>query len=134
MKDVFADSTFYVAPLIARDSNHAKAKAVARAWSGFIVTTEYVLTDVANYCGTSRRRAKFGEFLARIQSDPSTAIIESSHDLWQRGVDLYLHRPDKQWSLTDCISFVVMHERGLKEAMTADHHFEQAGFIALLSP
>jgi uncharacterized protein len=43
-----------------------------------------------------------------------------------------LSRRDKEWSLTDCISFVVMKERGLTEALTADHHFEQAGFKALL--
>ncbi|HEY3394658.1 MAG TPA: PIN domain-containing protein [Lacipirellulaceae bacterium] len=134
MTIAFADSTFYVALLIVRDSNHSKAKAFANAWTGSIVTTEYVLTEVANHCGTSRRRAAFGQFLARIKSDPSTVIVESWHDLWQRGVDLYLQRPDKEWSLTDCISFVVMQERGLTEALTADHHFEQAGFTALLRP
>jgi len=58
--------------------------------------------------------------------------VESAHDLWQRGADLYLHRPDKEWSLTDCVSFIVMEERGLTEALAADHHFEQAGFTALL--
>jgi predicted nucleic acid-binding protein len=45
---------------------------------------------------------------------------------------LYHLRPDKQWSLTDCISFLVMSEEGITEALTADHHFEQAGFVALL--
>jgi len=49
-----------------------------------------------------------------------------------RGLALYISRPDKDWSLTDCISFVVMKERGLTGALTADHHFEQAGFVALL--
>jgi predicted nucleic acid-binding protein len=132
MTVAFADSTFYVALLIARDSNHAKARAVAQAWTGSIVTTEYVLTEVANHCGTSRRRAKFGQFLKSLELDPNTSMIESSHDLWQRGIDLYLHRPDKEWSLTDCISFVVMQDRDISEALTADHHFEQAGFIPLL--
>jgi len=49
-----------------------------------------------------------------------------------RGVTLYASRPDKQWSLTDCISFEIMRERGVTEALTGDHHFEQAGFMALL--
>jgi len=48
------------------------------------------------------------------------------------GLELYARRPDKSWSLTDCISFVVMTDRGLTEALTGDHHFEQAGFRALL--
>jgi predicted nucleic acid-binding protein len=60
-------------------------------------------------------------------------IIEGSHELFQRGVELFASRTDKEWSLTDCTSFVVMEEQGLSEALTADRHFEQAGFIALLA-
>ena len=52
--------------------------------------------------------------------------------MFERGLDLFVNRPDKEWSLTDCISFVVMREHGLTEALTADHHFEQAGFVRLL--
>jgi predicted nucleic acid-binding protein len=52
--------------------------------------------------------------------------------LFDAGLELYSRRPDKEWSLTDCISFVVMEEHGLTEALTTDHHFEQAGFTALL--
>jgi predicted nucleic acid-binding protein len=133
MKTAFADATFYVALLIARDTNHSKAKAVAQSWAGPVVTTECVLTEVANHlCGSARRRAKFGQFLADVRADPNTTVVESSHDLWERGIALYLRRPDKEWSLTDCISFVVMEKRGETEALTADHHFEQAGFAALL--
>ena len=51
---------------------------------------------------------------------------------FDEGVRLYVARPDKDWSLTDCISFVVMRERGITEALTGDRHFEQAGFVALL--
>jgi predicted nucleic acid-binding protein len=50
------------------------------------------------------------------------------HSIYQAGFELFASRPDKGWPLTDCISFVVMTERGLREALTADHHFEQAGF------
>lgn len=53
-------------------------------------------------------------------------------EIFERGVELYHSRLDKQWSLTDCISFVVMSEEGIAEALTGDHHFEQAGFVALL--
>ena len=59
-------------------------------------------------------------------------IVSPSLDLFEQGVELFAHRPDKQWSLTDCISFVVMQDRGLTEALTANHHFEQAGFVAML--
>jgi predicted nucleic acid-binding protein len=52
-------------------------------------------------------------------------------EAYQAGFDLFVGRPDKAWSLTDCISFAVMTERGLSDALTADHHFEQAGFRAV---
>ena len=52
--------------------------------------------------------------------------------MFQRGLRLYEERPDKEWSLTDCLSFVVMKDENLREALTGDQHFEQAGFIALL--
>ena len=131
----FADSSFYVALLISRDSNHAKAKTAAHSWTGAIVTTEYVLTEVANHlAGNAKSRERFGQLRAYLEADPNTRIIESSHELWSRGANLYLQRPDKEWSLTDCTSFVVMEEHGLHEALTADHHFEQAGFTVLLKP
>jgi uncharacterized protein len=133
MTIAFADSNFYVALLIARDANHAKAKAIAQPWTGDIVTSEYVLTEVADHLGGSAvGRAKFGQFLADVKRDPQTSIVESSHGPWERGVDLYLRRGDKAWSLTDCISFVIMDERALVDALTTDRHFEQAGFGALL--
>src|SRR5262245_34557269 len=126
MSTAFADSTFYVALLIARDAKHSAAVALAQRWMGSIVTTEYVLTEVGNYlCGSSRGREKFGDFLKDTKADANTIVVESTHELWARGVELYLRRKDKQWSLIDCISFVVMDERGLGEALAADHHFEQ---------
>jgi predicted nucleic acid-binding protein len=135
MKAAFADYSFYVALLIARDVNHYRARTVAQSWTGAVITTEYVLIEVANHLrGTPAQRARFGQFLASLEADPNTFVLESTHELWKRGVELYLSRSDKEWSLTDCISFFIMHERGLTEALTADHHFMQAGFTALLVP
>ena len=51
----------------------------------------------------------------------------------EEGLGLYESRPDKEWSLTDCISFVVMKKEGIVEALTEDRHFEQAGFVACSS-
>ena len=72
------------------------------------------------------------DFLARVESDPEVRIATDSDGLYPRGLALYAARPDKEWSLTDCISFVVMADEGLSEALTGDHHFKQAGFTALL--
>jgi uncharacterized protein len=67
-----------------------------------------------------------------LEADQSVTIVPASDDLFRRGVDLYRQRPDKDWPLTDCLSFVVMNDHGATEALTGDHHFEQAGFQALL--
>jgi len=69
---------------------------------------------------------------ALLENDDHVNIIPASHDLFRRGLELYFKRVDKEWSLTDCISFTVMSDEGLAEALTGDHHFEQAGFTILL--
>jgi hypothetical protein len=68
-----------------------------------------------------------------VNNDENWIVIETSHELFEQGVALFSQRPDKSWSLTDCISFVVMEQHGLSEALTADRHFEQAGFVPLLA-
>ena len=59
-------------------------------------------------------------------------IVPAEQGLFDRGAALYAERPDKAWSLTDCISFVIMQDHGLRDAPTGDHHFEQAGFNLLM--
>lgn len=70
--------------------------------------------------------------LKHLKSDPLIEIVPPTLALFDMGLALYADRPDKQWSLTDCISFVVMRQHGLSEALTGDHHFEQAGYRAML--
>lgn len=77
-------------------------------------------------------RTTAARFLRRFRDNPDLRIIPPSADLLDAGLVLYESRPDKEWSLTDCISFMVMAEEKLSEALTGDHHFEQAGFVALL--
>jgi uncharacterized protein len=67
-----------------------------------------------------------------LQKDPNAILIAPDDSLFEDGIELYEQRSDKDWSLTDCISFVIMEERAISDALTADHHFEQAGFHALL--
>jgi len=67
-----------------------------------------------------------------LERDEDVEIVGDEGELYERGLRLYEERPDKEWSLTDCISFVVMQRKRIKEALTGDHHFEQAGFVALL--
>jgi predicted nucleic acid-binding protein len=90
------------------------------------------LTEVADGLAPVVTRQQFLALLARLDSAAEAEIVGPGSDIWRRGIDLYSRRPDKDWSLTDCISFVVMVDRGISEALTGDHHFEQAGFVALL--
>jgi predicted nucleic acid-binding protein len=97
-----------------------------------MVTTDFVLTELADGLAPLHSRRSAVRFIQSLRSDPDVRIIGASGKLLSREWELYADRLDKEWSLTDCISFVVMRERRIKDALTADHHFEQAGFTALL--
>jgi hypothetical protein len=77
-------------------------------------------------------RDRFLKLLSLLEADPNARILTASDELFRSSVELYRRRADKDWSLTDCSSFIVMERESIREALTADHHFEQAGFIALL--
>lgn len=130
---VFADTSFYAAIVSRRDQLHARAKEAASKISGPIVTTEFVLVETANFCTDGLRRTVYLQLVANLRKAPEVEIIPATSADFQRGLELFGARPDKDWSLTDCISFVVMRERELTEALTADRNFTQAGFVALLA-
>ena len=79
-------------------------------------------------------RSIFLEFLKTLERSPLVTFLPPSETLFRQGLDLYGKRPDKAWTLTDCISFVVMEQEGLREALTGDNHFTQAAYTALLAP
>jgi predicted nucleic acid-binding protein len=132
MTPVFADTFFFLALINPRDAAHARAVAAANQRTGPLLTTAWSLTEVADALATTPDRHLAAKILADLNQEPRDIVVPASPDLFDRGWRLYLARPDKKWSLTDCISFVVMQERNVTEALTADHHFEQAGFISLL--
>jgi uncharacterized protein len=132
MRVVFADTYYYLALLNPRDSAHARALAISPTLTGRLVTTSYVLTEVADALAAAPDRPRFLGRLATLEADPNVTIVPASDDLFRRGVEMYRHRPDKDWPLTDCLSFVVMNDVGSTEALTGDHHFRQAGFQILL--
>jgi predicted nucleic acid-binding protein len=132
MTPLFADTFYYLALLSPNDQTHARAVALARRLIGPVVTTAWVLTEVADAMAAPALRPVFLGLLQALRADLETEVIAPDPDLFERGLDLFAKRPDKAWSLTDCISFTVMAERGLADALTGDHHFEQAGFRALL--
>lgn len=129
---VFGDTVHFIALLSMRDRWHARAVHLSQQPPGPLVTTEWVLTEVGDAFSQPGARQKFSRLLGLLRAQPDVEIVPSTSDLFRRGATLFGVRPDKEWSLTDCISFVVMNERGISDALTNDHHFEQAGFRILL--
>ena len=128
----FVDTFALLAMLNPSDARHREAMAWFNSSRRPLVITEWVLTELADGLSAVRTRGASVTVEQRFRADARVTIVESSADLFRRGLELYADRPDQAWSLTDCISFVVMNDHGLTEALTADHHFEQAGFVALL--
>jgi predicted nucleic acid-binding protein len=132
MNVVFADAYYYLALVSRRATGHGPAATFSRSYRGHIVTTPWVLTEVGDALALPHRRQAFAALLGQLKADSKTTIVAATDELFNAGCDLYSQRPDKSWSLTDCISFVVMKQHGIMEALTADRHFEQAGFAVLL--
>lgn len=132
MSACFADTYFFVALLFENDEAHAEAQARAADLSGRLYTSAWVLTEVADALAAPGRRERFVPFLQFLRTNPLVTIVPAEQTLFDRGAALYDQRPDKSWSLTDSISFIVMQDHGLRDALTGDHHFEQAGFHVLM--
>jgi predicted nucleic acid-binding protein len=134
MKTVFADTSFFVAVHNRRDRFHSVAVSLATAKEKHrIITTQFVLLEVANFLSNPGDRERFVTLEDQLNKDRTVEVIPASDTLFEEGLALFADRPDKEWSLTDCTSFVVMTAHDLTDALTADHHFAQAGFRALLA-
>jgi uncharacterized protein len=132
MSAVFADTHYFAAQFNPKDQHHAKAVAFTNGYTGDMVTTDWVLVEIADAFAQQPNRARFVALYESLQASSQLHIVPADRATLQTGVSLYSQRLDKAWSLTDCISFVVMQREGLTDALTGDRHFEQAGFTILL--
>jgi len=135
---VFWDTAAFVALGNRDDELHAAAIAasqeLARAHAR-ILTTDAVLTEVANTFSRTTLRPLAHQVIEAFQASVRVRAAQLVHvdaGLWLRGWQFFLDRPDKNWSLTDCLSFLVMEDRKVRRAFTSDHHFVQAGFDKLI--
>ena len=135
---VFWDTSAFVALGNADDQLHDEAVLVSETLAqsrAHVLTTSAVLTEVANTFSKAGWRSVAEQIVEAVRQSVAmglATIIHVDASLWQRGWALFLARPDKDWGLTDCLSFVVMEEKAVSQAFTSDHHSEQAGFERLM--
>lgn len=97
-----------------------------------MMTTDAVLIEIGNALSLLPARALAAQIIATVREAAAIEVAHVDAALFERGLALYRQRMDKEWGLTDCISFVLMQQRGVTQVLTADHHFEQAGFQIVL--
>jgi predicted nucleic acid-binding protein len=131
---LFLDTGFVQARFSRRDKYHTAAlqlmnrvETCAELW-----TTEAVLLEIGSTFRAPPERVVVPEICQWLKRQPNRHLVTVSGDLLERGIALFSQRSDKAWSLTDCVSFVLMQDQQLTDALTCDHHFVQAGFRALL--
>jgi predicted nucleic acid-binding protein len=135
MKKLFADANYVIALLNPRDDLHAKTKSVSTGLGQFrLVTSEMILAEVLAFYADkgAQLREAAANAAYRLCSDPNVTVVPQTSLQFQEALSYYRGRQDKEWSLVDCASILLMQSEGITEALTHDHHFEQAGFKALL--
>jgi uncharacterized protein len=135
MIEVFLDTSYAISLAVESDQKHVQALQLAQQLQKDktrLVVTRAVMLEIGNSLSKARYRNAGFALLSALESDPIVEILELTLEDYQAALKLFQSRADKEWGLVDCISFVVMQQRGLFEALTADGHFVQAGFRALL--
>jgi predicted nucleic acid-binding protein len=133
--EVFLDTSYALALSAPTDQFHEKALRLAtelEAARTRLVTTRAVLLEIGNALSRMRYRAAAIRLLRALEADPNVLVLPLSEELYGRALQLFCSRPGKEWGLIDCAAFVVMAERAITSSLTADEHFQQCGFRALL--
>lgn len=129
------DTSYAIALSVIDDQHHQEALNLAEKIEADrtpLITTQGILLEIGNSLSKRNLRTGAVALLESIQKDRNIYIVSLSPSLFDRAFTLFRSRADKEWGLVDCISFVVMEEHGIDDALTADEHFVQAGFRALL--
>ena len=133
MPTYFVDTWFWIALIDERDTHHSGAEALSNQLiqTDTIVTTEMVFTELLGYFSDENpfMRIAAAELIDELRAAPNITIVGQFHDQFTRAVEHYRKFADKNWSLTDCNSMLIMIEKNIQTALTNDHRFEQAGFV-----
>jgi predicted nucleic acid-binding protein len=131
-KTIFVDTLYVVALINQRDQYHPRAAELADRYEGQrFLTTDAVLVEIGNALARNYKEQAI-EVIEHFLNSEDVELIRTTPELFAKAFDLYKTHRDKEWGLTDCISFVVMRQAGLGGALTFDRHFVQAGFQALM--
>ena len=133
MRQVFADTLYWLALFVPGDE-WKEASRVVDLSGASLVTTEEVLSEfLTAVCARGDHVRRLAcRSVREILNDPGVEVVVQSHESFLAGLALYERRPDKQYSLVDCISMNVMRRRQIQEVLTHDRHFSQEGFVRLL--
>jgi len=139
MSDIFVDTSGWAELIDPSLTHHALAAKIyhqARQQHSQLITSNYVISELVALLTSPLRipRNQVIELINSLKNSPRVEIVHIDVTLDNQTWQLLSQREDKNWSLVDCSSFVLMHQRHIMEALTTDHHFEQAGFIRLLKP
>ena len=132
MNTTFVDTSFFLALPFKNDALNKKALAWQKVLRGPFVTTDFVLLEFADGACEAGLRKSAQAIINYARTEKSMTVVPLDKRWMEIGYKLFCQHQDKDWGLTDCISFQVMREMGITDALTHDHHFEQAGFRALL--
>ena len=133
--DVFVDSSGFFALWEAGDQHHTKAVRLQQELilkRKHFITTEYVVDETATLLRMRHSHAAAADFLTSVEDSEVLRMEWIGPDRFHAAAQLFRRHTDKEWSFTDCVSFVVMREFRIRDAFTTDHHFKQAGYIPLL--
>jgi predicted nucleic acid-binding protein len=132
---LFVDSCFLIALLNPKDDLHESAEQANKKFEDSqFVTTDFILVEVLSFFAGSRPELRAGaaRLVEALMGNPNFKVVPATRELFLKGLELFKSRKDKEYSLVDCISFVVMRRDGIQQALTSDHHFEQEDFKSLL--
>lgn len=132
MSGIFLDSGYLIALVNKKDDLHRVAKTASKKFHGLFFTTQLILVELANSLSLPAYRTLAVEIIEKIQVDPLTTVVPFSSDKFKKAFLLYKMRFDKSWGMVDCFSFITMDEFGVKQALTFDEHFKQAGYVVPL--
>jgi len=135
MKSVFVDTSAWLALINKSDEFHEKAKLIRNTLIKdkiSFVMSDYIIVEIANCLSRISFRETAIKVIDFILNSEDIELIRVDEEIFEKAWGLYSRMIDKEWGFTDCTSFVIMRKRGIQEAFSTDHHFEQAGFKILL--